>query len=258
MNRYILSTDQWYQISRLLPTPRKRSGGPGRPVCDFFEVFQGILWVLVSGARWKDLPQYFPSYQTCHRRFQQWTKSGVFRALLIDVIRRANRCHRSDYSETYIDGSFIPAKRGGALIRRSIKGKGSKISVLIDRKHVLHSIEMSSANTHDMTMLPLCLAHRFTRKKPERIVGDKAYDSDPMDRELKKQHIELIAPDRDCKKKFTQDRRPLRRIKRRWTVERYFARIKNYRRVAIRWERKPENYFAMVCLACFLTSITGF
>jgi len=258
LDKFTLSDDQWYQIERVLPRPIKQSGGPGRPICDFVEVFEGIVWVLVSGARWKDLPFEYPSYQTCHRRFQQWAQSNVFRQLLINVVRESASKGKVALSETYIDGSFILAKRGGGLIGKSFKGRGSKLIALLDRKGVLHSMEMTSANRHDVSLVTACLSNRLTRRKPQRMIGDKAFDSDPMDRKLRAKGIILIAPDRDCKLRPTQDRRSLKRMKRRWTIERYFARIKNYRRVAIRWNRKPENYLAMVQLACLLTAFTGF
>ncbi len=163
-----------------------------------------------------------------------------------------------DLSETYTDGSFILSKRGGDLIGKSFKGRGCKIAVLLDRKGMVHSICLDAANRHDIAMVLPCLAERFTYRKPKRIVGDKAYDSNPMDKKLRAKGIELIAPDRECKLQKTQDKRKLRRIKRRWSIERFFARIKNYRRVAIRWERKSQNYLNMVRLATILTMFTGF
>ena len=88
---------------------------------------------------------------------------------------------------------------------------------------------------------------------PTRLVGDKAYDSDPLDQQLAAQGIDMIAPHRcnRCKPR-TQDGRKLRRYRRRWKVERLFAWLQNYRRLVVRYERHAENYLAFAQLACIL------
>ncbi len=83
------------------------------------------------------------------------------------------------------------------------------------------------------------------------MIGDKAYDSDPLDARLAEQGIELIAPHRANRKKpKTQDGRPLRRYKRRWKVERLFAWLQNFRRIRVRHEYHAENYLGFVQLGC--------
>jgi transposase len=74
----------------------------------------------------------------------------------------------------------------------------------------------------------------FTDEVPERLIGNKAYDSDPLDADLVEQQIELIAPHCRKRKRTTQDGRPLRRAKRRWKVEQAFAWLQNYRRLVVR------------------------
>jgi len=95
------------------------------------------------------------------------------------------------------------------------------------------------------------IENRLIKKKPKQIIGDMAYDSDPMDEILRKQKIELIAPHKSNRvKPKTQDGRTLRKYKRRWKVERFFAWIQNYRRVQTRYEYYEENFLGMVYLAC--------
>ena len=85
------------------------------------------------------------------------------------------------------------------------------------------------------------------------MIGDKAYDSDPLDQQLKAQGIEMIAPHKQNRKKAkTQDGRALRRYKRRWKVERFFAWLQNFRRVATRFDYKAENYLGFVHLGCIV------
>jgi len=89
-------------------------------------------------------------------------------------------------------------------------------------------------------------------RKPERLIGDKAYDSEQLVQTLATRFsIELIAPNRRNKKR-TQDGRPLRRYRRRWKVERFFAWLNNFRRLVTRWERTAENYLGFLHLACIV------
>lgn len=82
------------------------------------------------------------------------------------------------------------------------------------------------------------------------MIGDRAYDSDPLDAQFKAYGVDLIAPHRcNRKKPKSQDGRSLRRYKRRWKIERLFAWLQNFRRVVTRWERYEQNYLAMVQLA---------
>jgi Putative transposase of IS4/5 family (DUF4096) len=71
-----LPDEQWAPIGGLLPEPVRRADGPGRPWRENRAMLNGILWILRTGAPWADLPNRYPSYQTCHRRFQQWVRVG--------------------------------------------------------------------------------------------------------------------------------------------------------------------------------------
>jgi transposase len=91
------------------------------------------------------------------------------------------------------------------------------------------------------------------RQKLERLIADKAYDSDPLRFRLADRGIELIAPHKGGRvRPPTQDGRPLRRYRRRWTVERTFAWLGNFRRLVVRWDRYPTVYQAVFHTACFM------
>lgn len=93
----------------------------------------------------------------------------------------------------------------------------------------------------------------LTKEKPKRIVGDKAYDSDPLDAAFACVGVELLAAHpKNRKKDKTQDAGKLRRQKRGWRVERYFAWLHNFRRLPIGYERKSANYFGFVLLATII------
>ena len=94
------------------------------------------------------------------------------------------------------------------------------------------------------------LAGSFLDELPARLIGDKAYDSDPLDAKLAEEYgIELIAPNRRNRSK-SQDGHQLRRYRRRWKVERLFAWLHNFRRLVTRWEYHVDNFPGFVHLGC--------
>ena len=113
-----LTDEQWARIGPLLPEAVRRSDGKGRPRRENREVLNGILWILRSGARWKDLPERFPPYQTCHRRFSQWVKDGTLRQVLEALARDLQERGELDLSECFIDGTFIVAKKGDGTLEK--------------------------------------------------------------------------------------------------------------------------------------------
>jgi transposase len=113
-----LTDEQWAIIGPLIPEPPRREDGRGRPWRDTREVMNGVLWILRSGARWQDLPDRFPPYQTCHRRFQQWAKEGTLRKVLEALAEDLRTRGDLDLSECFIDGTFVVAKKGGAGLER--------------------------------------------------------------------------------------------------------------------------------------------
>jgi len=107
-----LTDEQWDIIKPLIPEPPKRPDGRGRPRRDNREILNGILWIMRTGAQWKDMPDRYPPYQTCHRRFQEWVRLGVFEDILRASVRDVKERGGLDLTECFIDGSFVIAKKG--------------------------------------------------------------------------------------------------------------------------------------------------
>jgi transposase len=110
-----LSDEQWSLISDLFPVPERNPRG-GRPRADVRECLEGILWILRSGARWKDLPRSFPSYVTCWRRFAEWSLSGVWDQAWQRLVSRLDEQGRINWNEGFADGTFAAAKKGGIAL----------------------------------------------------------------------------------------------------------------------------------------------
>jgi transposase len=107
-----LTDEQWAITKPHIPKPVVRNDRRGRPRLPNREVMDGILWILRSGARWSDLPDRFPPYQTCHRRFQEWVRAGVLRRVLEALAKDLQGRGKFDLSECYIDATFVVAKKG--------------------------------------------------------------------------------------------------------------------------------------------------
>src|SRR5574337_1854876 len=107
-------TDAQWAVLEPLFRPQRRPDGRGRPWQNTRAVLNGVPWTLRTGAPWHDLPARYPPYQTCHRRFQLWVRSGtlerVLRAVAADLQARGGL----DLSECFIDGTFALAQKGGA------------------------------------------------------------------------------------------------------------------------------------------------
>jgi transposase len=130
---------------------------------------------------------------------------------------------------------------------------------MADRHGLPIAAGIASASPHEVTLVTQTIDNRFVAEEPERIIGDRAYDSDGLDAELADRGIELIAPHRsNRRRKVTQDGRPLRRYVRRWKMERLFAWLFNYRRLVVRYERHATNYLGFLRLACVLLLIRHF
>jgi transposase len=96
-------------------------------------------------------------------------------------------------------------------------------------------------------LVQLCFDFYVIEAKPKYLIGDRAYDSDPLDEQLRRDGIEMIAPHRSNRSKAaTQDGRRFRRYARRWLVERFFAWIQWQRRILVRWEYYPQNFLGFV------------
>lgn len=138
--------------------------------------------------------------------------------------------------------------------------------VVADGKGVPLGIATAPASPAEVTLVHETLATISVRRRgpgrprtrPQRLIGDKAYDSDPLRDALAKRGIELIAPHRRNRTRDkTQDGRPLRRYKRRWIIERTNAWIGSFRRLATRYDRDHRIFLAFAHIACAMIALRG-
>jgi transposase len=119
-----------------------------------------------------------------------------------------------------------------------------------DRHGLPVAVWTASAQRHETKLVDETLNARFVKPLPTKLIGDRAYDSDPLDVQLAARGVEMIAPHNPTRKRKTQDGRALRRYRRRWQVERLFAWMMRFRRVVTRYEHNARNFAAFVKLSC--------
>jgi transposase len=245
-----LNDEQWERIRGHFPEESIPEGRAGRKPVPAREVLEAVLWILNTGAQWHMLPQCYPNYKTVHRRFQQWCAQEVLREVLAQLANALREQGEIDERECFIDASFASAKGGGEEIGKTKRGKGVKIMAIVDRHGLPLSVSTHAANHHEVTLVQLSFEFYMIEAKPENLIGDRAYDSDKLDEELKSDGVEMIAPHRSNRRRLkTQDGRRLRRYERRWIVERFFAWLQWKRRLLVRWEYYAANFLGFVQLA---------
>ena len=241
-NLYWLSDDQWRQIEPLLPTDVR-----GKDRVDDRRVISGILHVLKSGCRWCDCPPEYGPPTTIYNRFVRWAERGVWERLFREL---AGRGRSSETQMIELDAHQgaplgLGRKRGEQkqAIGRSRGGRNTKIHAIADAKGRLLSILLSGGEAHDCPP-----AQRLIRrtKAARKLLGDKAYDSAELRQWLKGRGTKAVVPNRSNRKQpFSFDRRS---YKQRHRIENAFCRLKDFRRIATRYDRLARNFLASVCL----------
>jgi|SRR5262245_5810420 len=108
--RHQLTDEQWQRIQYLFRQP----AATGRPLTDPRQVFQAILWILRTGAPWRDLPEEFGAWQTVYHHFNHWRKSGLLATLVAELQIELGLQERLDHTLWCIDGTVVRAARCAA------------------------------------------------------------------------------------------------------------------------------------------------
>ena len=160
--------------------------------------------------------------------------------------------HRSE--RRFYRWDFYSGKKRGDGVGKTKRGKGTKIMGLTDAFGLPIAACATSASPHEVKLVDDTLDACFLKNLPGKVIGDTAFDSDPLDKRLAQERgVELVAPHKNNRvKSRTQDGRVLRRYKKRWKVERLFAWLQNFRRLVVRYEYHLENFLAMIRLGCIV------
>ncbi len=134
---YTYLTDaQWDRIAHLIPAPEEQPRG-GRPFHSSRACLEGILYVLITGCQWSKLPKCFPSPSTCWRRFDEWTRMGIFEGLWFELLHELQERGKIDWSEAAADAWFARAKRGETELAKRNVAREPRLSMLSIRTELL-------------------------------------------------------------------------------------------------------------------------
>ena len=264
--RHALSDGHYALIEPLLPTNAR----PGHPWKCHRSVIDGVLWILHTGAPWRDLPrETYGPWQTVYERFNRWTKDGTWGRLLEALHVRLDAAGKIDWDLFCIDGSSIRAGRAAAgasstdgttaepadhALGRSRGGYGSKIHLACDGKGLPMAVTVTAGQRHEATQFEAVMGRVRVpgrvgrpRTRPRRLAGDKGYSYPRIRRYLRRRGIVAVIPTRkDQRRRPSFDKASYGR---RNVVERCIGWLKESRRLATRFEKLAENFLAMVKLA---------
>jgi len=263
MSRHDLTDVEWNAIRRFLPA--ERTGKAGRPWISHRQVINGILWVLSVGGGWRDVPSEFGKWQTVYNRFRRWRKEKLWDRISEALLGKIDENGGIDRTLWCVDGSVIRAHRSAAggpredaenmeenALGRSQGGYSTKIHVLTDLRGLLLAVTATPGQSHEskefeklMTAGPLSLYRKS--KRPKAIAGDKGYSASAIRNWIQDRGMEDVIPTRTNEQRNPRFNKRL--YKKRNIVERVIGRIKEFRRIATRYDKIVDNYLAMIKIA---------
>jgi putative transposase len=257
-DRWRIPDALWERISALLPPrPPHRCGGHN-PRVDDRRAMDAIFFVLRTGCQWNALNATgLCSSSSAHRRFQEWTAAGVFVNLWATGLQEYDELKGLDWKWLAMDGAMTKAPLGGERVGRNPtdRGKlGTKRSLLVEAHGIPVGLTVEGANRHDKKLAEATLESipvdrpEPTAERPQGMCLDKGYDYDDT-RELVEEfgftaHVRARGEEAKALKREAGFKA------RRWVVERTHSWMNRFRRILVRWEKKVENYFAMLHLVC--------
>jgi hypothetical protein len=180
--------DAQWSILEPFFTPKAKLEKRGRPPQDARAVVNGVLWVLRTGAPWHDLPKRYPPYPTCHRWVSAMATGRDLGECLAGAGGGFTQAGQGGYQGELHRRLLRGGEKGGSGVGKTKRGKGTKIMAIADCHGLPVGISGASASPHETKLVETTLEQRFTREVPGLRIGDKAYDSDPLDKKLKNKY----------------------------------------------------------------------
>ncbi|TKW63209.1 MAG: IS5 family transposase [Paracoccus denitrificans] len=235
------------QMERLKPYFPKSHG---KPRVDDRRVLSGIIFINRNGLRWFDAPTDYGPAKTLYNRWKRWSENGTFARIMVGLAAESD-----EHKTIMIDATYLKAHRtasslrvkkggGGRQIGRTKGGINTKLHAVADAKGRLIQFFMSAGHVSDYTGAAALLS---SLPKAGWMLADRGYDADWFRESLKNKGIKVCIPGRKPRKKpVIYDKR---RCKLRNRIEIMFGRLKDWRRVATRYDRCPETFFSAILLA---------
>lgn len=225
------------------------SGRRGRPYKDLDPILNGIWWILCTGAMWNQMPSRFGKYNSVWRCYSRWCERGLWDW----CVGRLSRKYRDFSVSVALDATHVKAHQDATRyasdpedqkLGKTKGGRNSKLSAAVNCVGLALSIRLVPGNEHDSkSALDTLEGH----VDDNMVLADKAYDSSKIREYIEKRGSIAVIPPRSNRKKPVDYCKAL--SKTRHEVENFFARIKRYRRVCTRYDRRPDTYMGFATLS---------
>lgn len=242
MRRHEISDANWSRIENLVPGRRGGHGGVARDNRGFLNA---VWFVAKTGIPWRDLPERFGKWDTVYHRFNAWCQKGVWKRVF-EAVRDP------DLEWLMIDSTVVRAHHhaagmnGGAddqALGRSRGGFSTKVHLAVESLGLPLEIHLSPGQAADITHAETLLGDH----RPEAVLGDKGYDSDAFAQAVADRGAEVVIPPRSNRVAPREYDEVV--YKERNKVERCINRLKQFRRVATRYEKTARNFLGMLYFA---------
>jgi transposase len=226
-------------------------GKPGKPRVDDRTVISGILHVLKTGCRWRDVPPAYGPPDDYLQSLQSLVTAPYAAAHVRENGGRLSRSRRAFHRQQPCQGAPLGGcfKKGefAEAIGRSRGGRTSKIPALADDRGSPVAVALTPGNVANITMAAPLLG---AIARPKRLLADKAYDADCLRKWLKQRKVKAVIPSTAARR--TPYPLDSRAYKRRNLIERMFCKLKNWQRLATRDDRDAQNYLSGLAFAAIM------
>lgn len=215
-------------------------------------MLRGILTVLSQGCKWRAIDGPEASWNSIYQYYRDWSRRGVWAELFALVgpkLKGRRRFLDATHIKVHRCASNPPGGQDGQALGRTKGGLNSKLHAVVDEAGRPVSLLLSPGNEADVSHAPAVLEEISTTM----VVADKGYDSDPLRHWLAERGIKPCIPPRRNRK--SPARFSKASYRKRHLVENFFERMKNFRRVATRYDKLAETFFGFACLAATIVSL---
>lgn len=247
MEKYYINDENWqkiYAILRQLPTIRTGSESKTR------RFLEGVYFILRTGAQWRELPYYYGKWRSVHKRYESWCRKGIWAFILetftvdcdkewfmIDAtIVRAHPC-AAGYERNQNEREALGRSKGGFT---------TKIHAIVDALGQAIRFILTSGNRNDITQAP----HLIEGLENTQIIADKAYDADSLIDQIESQQCIPVIPPRTHRNNPRKFDKHI--YKERHLIECFFRKIKHFRRVFSRFDKKASSFAGFLSYASFI------
>lgn len=244
MDKYDIKPEAWSKIYEILKENRKIRVKNEEKTRRFFE---GVYFILRTGAQWRELPSCYGKWRSVHKRYESWCRKDFWNAILQYLTQdKDGESHMLDTSIVRAHPCAAGYKKGSQVeqaLGRSKGGFTTKIHAVVDALGQALKFSLTGGQTHDITQA----SYLIEGLKNSNIIADKGDDSNAFIEQIERQNCIPVIPPRSCRKEAREYDEHL--YKERHLVECFFNKIKHFRRVFSRFDKKASSFMGFLAYA---------